>query len=240
MTTPSRLICRPWITLADLPDAKPALDDDVWEDLTWQASELLYTWSGRQYSGGCTSTVVLDTPAGAAGSATPCWHWQDSWTPSRSDRGVRAQVVALLPDSPVTSIETVSIGDVELVAEDDYVAELPAGLVTRTGGLEWPADGTARITYTHGIMPPIGGQRSAALLAVELGKSWSGGKCRLPERVTNVSRQGLSYDLAGADSGWGTGIWSIDSWLLSVNPHKQSRRASAWSPDAAHARRVVT
>ncbi len=239
MTAPTRLICAPWVTLADLPASKPTLDDDTWEDLTWAASELLYTWSGRQYSGGCTSTVVLDTPPGAAG-AQPCWHhWEDPWVP-RGRRGVRATVVALLPDSPVTSVDMVTIGTTDLVAGVDYTVELPVGMVTRTGGREWPTDGSARITYRHGIMPPIGGQRAAAMFTVELGKAWSGGKCELPKRVQSVVRQGLSYDMSSTQSGWGTGLWEIDSWLLSVNPNRLMRRSSAWSPDKLHARRTTT
>ena len=132
MTAPTRLICRPWVVVEDLPSSRPSLDDDTWLDLAWQASEQLYTWSGRQYSGGCASTVVLDA---SRGSAPPCWRYEaDPWV-SRGDRGIRAQVVALLPDSPVTSVDTVTIDGADLVAEVDYVAELPAGLVTRTGGL---------------------------------------------------------------------------------------------------------
>jgi hypothetical protein len=244
VTAPSRLICAPWVTVTDLPDSKPVLDDDTWSELLWQASELLYVWSGRQYSGGCTSTVVLDTPPGAQGPDL-CWfRWEVPWSvPELASgyRGVRPTVVAHLPDSPVTSIDAVTIGTTDLVADVDYVAELPAGLVRRlstVGDLEWPV-GT-RITYTHGILPPIGGRRAAAMFAVELGKAWSGGKCELPKRVTSVTRQGLSYDLAAASSGWGTGIWEIDSWLLSVNPTHQSRRASAWSPDTMRARRTTS
>lgn len=238
MTQPTRAVCTPWATSADLPDSKPTLDDDTWDDLLVQASELLYLWSGRQYPGGCTSTVVLDTPPGARGSATPCWrNWEDPWIP-RGDRGGRDRVVALLPDPPVTAVTEVTIDDVALIADTDYVAELPVGLVRRAGDAAWPIG--ARITYTHGLVPPIGGQRAAVQLALELGKFWATGKCKLPERVTSVTRQGLSYEMGPADAGWGTGIWSIDSWLSSVNPNRMTRRASAWSPDAIHARRART
>jgi len=232
---PTRLICQPWITVADLPESKPALDDDTWEDLCWQASEMLYVWSGRQYSGGCASTVVLDTPPGATGGACR-YRWVDPWLP-RGDRGVREPVVAKLLDAPVTSIDTVQIGDIELIHGDDYDADLPVGMVWRTSRRTWPTDGTARITYRHGLVPPIGGQRAATLLALELGKSWTGAKCNLPKRIETISREGLTVNLAVALQGWRTGIWDIDAWLLSVNPHMLSRRARAWSPDVVHTRR---
>jgi hypothetical protein len=224
------------VTIADLPDNKPDLSDEVFEDLCWQASELLYSWSGRQFNGGCHSTVVLDTPPGASGSAY-CWRdWEDPWVP-RGARSVGSRVVASLPDAPVTSIEMVMVDGVELTTAE-YIAELPAGLIHRVGGAEWPT-GT-RVTYSHGLMPPIGGQRAAVLLALELGRSWTGAKCNLPKRIESISREGITINLAVAMQGWRTGIWDIDAWLHSVNPSMMTRRASAWSPDALHTRRTTT
>lgn len=237
MTEPTRLLCSPWITLADLPADKPALDDATWEDLCWQASEMLYVWSGKQFSGGCASTVILDKPPETHSRHIPLlWRWESPWLP-RGFRGVQEPVVARLLDSPVTSIDQVLIGSTELVEDVDYHAELPVGKVWRADYRCWPTDGTASITYRHGLQPPIGGQRAAALLAVELGKSWSGAKCNLPKRIESITREGLTVNLATALQGWRTGIWDIDAWLLSVNPHMLSRRASAWSPDSVHVRR---
>lgn len=238
MTQPTRAVCTPWATIADLPDSRPTLDDDTWSDLLWQASELLYLWSGRQYSGGCTSTVVLDRPPGS--HHAPYWRrWEDPWIP-RGLRRDRDQVVALLPDPPVTAVTEVTISDVALVAGTDYIAELPVGKVRRVGDTPWPTDGTAQITYAHGLAPPIGGQRAAVQLALELGKSWTGGKCNLPRRIESITREGITIGMVSSLQGWRTGIWDIDAWLSSVNPHMMTRRASAWSPDAIHARRLRT
>jgi hypothetical protein len=239
VTAPTtRLLCTPWAALPDLPATKPTLDDATWDDLLWTASEMLYLWSGKQFSGDCVSTVVLETPPGAIGSA--CWrHWGNPWT-LRGQWDTRESVVARLPGAPVTSIESVTIDDVVQVADVDYIAELPAGLIWRTQFRHWSDDGTTRITYHHGIAPPIGGKRSAVLLAIELGKSWSGEPCNLPKRLTSVTREGVTMTMATTLNGWRTGLWDVDAWLASVNPHMATRRASAWSPDVRHARRTIT
>jgi hypothetical protein len=241
MTAPvTRLICAPWVSLVDLPSSKPALDDDTWDDLLWQASEMLYLWSGKQYSGGCSSTVVFEQPPGGADDSIMWRYLEDTWADwgywspwgVQGVRGIGAKVVALLPDAPITEITAVTDADANPV---DYLAELPAGVIRRQDGKPWGAGTT--ISYTHGIAPPIGGKRAAILLTTELAKSWTGAKCNLPKRIENVTRQGLSVSMATTE--WGTGIWDIDSWLRSVNPRGLMRRASAWSPDAARLRRAT-
>lgn len=232
---PTRLICAPWAGIADLPDTRPTLDNDVWDDLLWQASEMLYIWSGKQFSGGCASTVVYDTPPHVQGYSDPYWYYQ--WAAGVYDpwrfRCVGEKLVALLPDAPVTGITSVTDKDGNPV---DYIAELPAGTVYRRDGHGWERGTT--ISYTHGIAPPVGGKLAAITLALELGKSRTGAKCNLPKRIENVTRQGLTVSMASVD--WGTGIWEIDSWLRSVNPRQMTRRASAWSPDAPRLRRITS
>lgn len=60
-------------------------------------------------------------------------------------------------------------------------------------------------------------------LAKEFLDACSGGKCRLPRRVQQVSRQGVSYQMVDPTdiyrSGL-TGIPEIDIWLSSVNPNR--------------------
>lgn len=240
----TQLVCAPWVTIADLPASRPTLDDDTWGDLLMQASEMLYVWSGRQFSGDCASTVVLEHPPGAEQHTMPFWrYWDGPWLPpwpAWDYRGVRDEVVARLPDPPVTAISSLTIDDVEQVPDVDYIAELPAGLIWRTQFLRWPLDGTVKVSYTHGALPPIGGKRATVLLAVELGKSWAGQKCNLPRRIETIAREGINISLATSLGGWRTGIWDIDAWLDSVNPSRLSKRASAWSPDSPHARRVIT
>ena len=114
---PTRSICRPWAQLSDLPEKRPNLDVDTWERLLWQASELLYVLSARQYPGGCESRVALTArPDGRAG-----WTWPydaaAAHVPSnfpmgsllgRLTGGAGWSVVGL-PDPPVTEVVAVSL-----------------------------------------------------------------------------------------------------------------------------------
>lgn len=238
MTTPTRLICAPWASLADL-DAwpnRPTLDDDTWEDLLWMSSEMLYMWSGRQYSGGCRSTVELDYSQGYI-------DWCDPRSVpgppiGRAQGGVRHPVVARLPDAPVTGIETVLAPDgTEYTRGVDFSANYASGMIRRIGGF-W-TNGT-QITYSHGLLPTIGGMRACIALTIELGKMWTGGKCNLPKRIESITREGITIGLVSSLQGWRTGLWDIDAWLASTNPHMLTKRPSAWSPDVPYGRRITT
>jgi len=61
------------------------------------------------------------------------------------------------------------------------------------------------------------------------------GECELPERVTSVNREGLSYTIFDPQSYLmerKTGLPSVDLWLAAVNPAKSLRPSGVWTPDA--------
>ncbi len=238
MTQPTRLICQPWASLGDLSawPKRPALDDDTWEDLLWMSSEMLYLWAGKLYSGGCESRVIFEF-------SSDCVNWLDATVPGvlpvlQVQRGVRHQVVARLPDAPVTGISSVTAPDgEEYVRGVDYSADYASGLIKRLDGKRW-VNGTT-VTYNHGLLPPIGGMRACVALTIELGKMWAGDKCNLPKRVESISREGITIGLVSSLQGWRTGLWDIDAWLASVNPYMMPKRATAWSPDVPYGRRTT-
>src|SRR5690606_31540367 len=85
------------------------------------------------------------------------------------------------------------------------------------------------VTYTYGVGVPVSGQRAARSLARELVKGWSGSEeCMLPDRVTNVSRQGISFTVMDPqdflDDGR-TGVYEVDLFLRASNPDKARKPA---------------
>lgn len=131
-------------------------------------------------------------------------------------------------------------GDREL-AKDEYqvvnhnMLQPAPGASFDTCGLE--------VTYTYGVDFPAAGRRAARHLAQQLAKGWAGDEtCELPDRVTSVSRQGVSYtildDQAFLDD-LRTGIYSVDLFLRAVNPDKARKPAKVFSPDLPKASRVT-
>lgn len=96
---------------------------------------------------------------------------------------------------------------------------------------------TLRVTYTFGSTVTKAAEQAVLHLARQL---WlechpEEGECELPERVTSVNREGLSYTIFDPmtflDQGR-TGIPKIDIWLASVNPSRAKRPARVYTPDA--------
>lgn len=148
-------------------------------------------------------------------------------------------MVVTLPDPPVVAVDTVTVGGDPFTA---WTAWLPSALLERTDGEPWPLNGTVAVTFRHGLAPPSGGVAAASALALELGKARVGdGNCRLPKRVTNLQREGVTVALLDQgevlDKGR-TGLLDVDGWIASVNPRGLTRRMSAWSPDQPRTRRV--
>jgi len=254
------MICADWITEAEL-EACETVDGAttvINERMITATSEILYALSGRQYSGSCTETV---RPC-AQGSALPgfAWsRWTYPWTPMKSgstwlnigpacgchisyDCACSGIPEVFLGRSDVTEILLVDIAGTTLAA-GNYRLDHGSRLVRIDGSL-WPCcqdlsedigeTGTWYIELAHGVDPPQSGKNAAASLATEMVKACIGADCRLPQRVTNIVRQGVSMTLLDPldfmTDGL-TGIYDVDLFIKAVNPNGLMRRATAWSPE---------
>jgi hypothetical protein len=99
------------------------------------------------------------------------------------------------------------------------------------------------ITYTYGVNVPTAGRRAARLMAAELCKGWGGDEtCMLPDRVTNVNRQGFSFTIMDPQDfleEGRTGLYEVDLFLRAANPDKARKPARVFSPDLPKAFRVT-
>lgn len=140
---------------------------------------------------------------------------------------------------PVSSVDTVMINGEVFT---DWILDSKG--LGRTDGVHWPRqqdqskdldqNNTFGVVYMRGLAVPAGGQLAAGTLACELAKSACGdGTCRLPRRVQTIVREGVTVafqdDFAMLFSDNATGIWTVDSWIASVNrsARKRSRVISA-------------
>lgn len=92
---------------------------------------------------------------------------------------------------------------------------------------------TVDIEYTYGVSAlPVVMEHAIAALRVELLAADSGGDCRIPERVTSVSRQGVSWTMIDPqdflDEGR-TGIYEVDLAIKTMNPSKARARARVFT-----------
>ena len=99
------------------------------------------------------------------------------------------------------------------------------------------------VSFTHGLPTPKLLKRATRALACELLTAAAGGPCRLPERVTGVSRQGISMEVASADDFLRdglTGLYQVDLAIKTFNPAKLQSPTFVWSADLNYARQVNT
>lgn len=133
-----------------------------------------------------------------------------------------------LPGPAVDIVEVLIAG--EPLTPDQYVLE--GDVLYRTGDSKvWPFQnlsrpagepGTWTVTYMRGVPVPNGVGRFVSALATEFFNACTGGKCRLPRTVTELTRQGVSHRIYNPQDIYNsgkTGIPEIDMWLSSVNPH---------------------
>ena len=142
---------------------------------------------------------------------------------------------AIVLRGPVASVDEVLVGE-DVIPASAYRVDVTGGvyLLVRVDGECWPtcqdftADegetGSFSVTYGLGTVPPTALLVAAAMLACEYGQSLTGGACKLPSKMTRLSRQGVEVELEGDSPDDGkTGIREVDDVILMLNP---SRRQS--------------
>lgn len=235
------------------------LDEDVRE----AATALLWNWTGRVFGlcelsvRPCRADCAPTTYGGAAGNVSPTGigapfqpvlvggEWLNvACGRCRARCGCSSLAEVRLP-GPIDGVTKVVV-DGETLPEAAYRVDNRTRVV-RTDGGRWPVcqdlgkptsePGTWEVTYRRGTPVPKGGEIAAAVLACEMAKGVAGDDCALPQRVTNVSREGVTMTILdtfeGLEAGR-TGLWLVDSWVASVT--KTRRRSRVLSPDTLPAR----
>lgn len=214
------------------------------------ASHVLWAFSGRKFHGTRTVTERYECPCSSAGSFQIRPHLDGNGTVvnaayTRDNAGCGCSgtlagrhVRLRLRGTPVRSVQKVMKGDVVLDPSEYKVVN---GSLLQLSGSSHDVCGL-EVTYTYGVSVPVAGRRAARNLARELAKGWAGDECSLPDRVTNVNRQGFSFTVMDPqdfiDEGR-TGIYEVDLFLRAVNPDRARKPAKVFSPDLPKAYRVT-
>jgi len=229
-----------WASVSDLP-VDLQTDEAATLAALEYASFVMWALSGRMYGPVQTTTETYDTRSTlAAGSSIyPVFLNGNPYNIS----GCMDCPCALcgvfhrtrLRGYPVQSISKVWVNG-ELLNPSTYVLldYSVLGLTTISACNAW----CITVEYTFGSGVPPGGKNAVVKLASELLLSAAGAQCALPERVTSVTRQGLSFTLLDPQDfleHGRTGIYEIDLLLKALNPAGALKRPRVFSPDIRRA-----
>lgn len=242
----SAVLCSPWATSDDVPLAVRAeldVDTDTLDRWLLVASETLWALSGRRWSGGgCAESATLrSTPRGdfydRSWGVCPCWGPETAWFGAH----IPPPSLVRLPRTPVAAVTSITEGGLVLAPSAYLLGR--TGWLERVDGAAWDVcSGTTIVSYTYGEPPPAGGVAAVVELGEQMVRRSAGlDGCRLPKRVSSVTRAGVSMAFIDPqdylDKGR-TGLPSVDLWLAAVNPHGRSQGGQVWSPDIVSARRT--
>lgn len=228
-----------WVEPEDL-DVQNLAQGALAPEAAKTASYILWALSGRKFSGTTTVTerYTRESYEGTLGMTAANTH------PMTTPYGITnsmtgGQVRLRLRGRPVQKIVSVTTPDGGTVSPDSYY--LSEHAILNFYGLEVPYD--IEVTYTYGSPPPVAGQMAAKALAKQFLLAWTDDEdCTLPDRVTSVSRQGVSFTILDSQDflqDLRTGVYLVDLFLKTSNPDKARSRARVFSPDKPRGRRYT-
>jgi hypothetical protein len=216
--------CEPWATWDDAlacgPSSLSEANAQQREYAVDVVSEIMFNLSGRVYPGICSITRSLCFTC-------LCCH------PNRCGCDP-ANGIDLGIATPVWGAWDVIVDGVTLDPSAYRVHD--RRWLVRTDEETWPMGGSQtelldpnnfRVTWAYGRPIPIGGKRAASLFLVEVAKMCLGDKtCQIPQRVTSISREGVSYTILDSMTmikEGRTGIALVDLWLTADKRGRKAR-----------------
>jgi len=249
-----------WIDVDKLGDSgDPQFDEDLALEAIDAASFVLFHLSGRKYGGVRTTTeeycqVGLDQiglssyygPQGRPPLPGPSGY--SIMYPELQHGVITNRIGGMcsscgcthllrLRGAPVLEVTEVKVGGAALdpaaytIYDYSFIASPNAC---------WNTCDDVEVSYRYGTEPPVMGKIAAKALADQYLLAMAGSdECELPQRVTQISRQGVSWTLLDPqeflDKGR-TGIYQVDLFLAVVNPDGARLRPRVFSPDVPRAR----
>jgi hypothetical protein len=224
-----------WISAADTIDPTGPYT----ESAVQFASFVLYKLSAEKYNGIQTITEVYNSDTFSPSTTTPALIAGNMYNIPKFTDGYRE---LRLRNTPVRSVSSITYMGREL-DPSEYSLRNSSYLV-RPQSIPWIVNPYADIsvTYSFGTPPPSAGKRAAIRLANELILADKGSpNCSLPERISSVSRQGVSYTVMDPQefiNNGKVGIYEIDLFLASVNPQKAKKRPKVFVASGPRAERI--
>lgn len=225
-----------WTEVDRLDDPDSAYAQEAVES----ASYIMWVLSGRKY-GGVRTTTETYCQNRYGGS------WVDTMGMPVLVQGemynlcgecTRCAHTIKLRGTPIINVTEVWLND-ELLDLDDIEIVDRAQIAPPPLSC-WGSCSDVTVTYQYGAVPPIAGVHAATALANQfIWASTDDDRCTLPQRVTSVSRQGVSWTLLDTQDflqQGRTGIYAVDLFLKVVNPDQARMRPRVFSPDLPSAR----
>lgn len=203
-------------------------EDENVIDAIMDASLVLYYMTGRQFNGTTQTTV------------TPHCECYDC-APHRLTMGLWpiTAIISVREDGEDRSGNDYHIDEYRYIVKDDGTAFPRCGNWYAEVGSEWDneEDGWVfEVTVEHGIPAPRLLKRAVSALACNL-YSLNVDDCEdcdLPERITSMSRQGVSFEIADfvalMERG-STGIYAVDLAVKVLNPSGLQSPSFVWTPE---------
>lgn len=234
-------------------------DSDYAYDAVKTASYMLWALSGRKYSGTTTVTErytsVYDPYLRAGASRLsysptlingrveniPMGGFGTQGHHDFSGDGTSSYQRVRLRGRKVIRIHNLRKGDGTIIDPSQYYLTDHSTIYGTPNSTWTPSN--VEVTYTYGTPPPAAGRAAARILATELVKLYEGDdSCALPQRVTAIARQGVTYTVLDSQdyiNNLRTGIYAVDMFLKTANPDGAKARSRVFSPDQPRARRIV-
>lgn len=242
-----------WVTPDELGDYA---ETEYSYDACKAASQILWSLSGRKFGGIATVTerYVCAAKTYRLGASSKTYNPVlldrdiynipseefDNYAEITSD-GLSPMSRVRLRGRPVVKVHTVRNRNGGVIDPSKYYL-VDHSTIQAAAGIPWtPCN--VEVTYTYGAYPPAAGRAAARIMALEFAKLWAGDDCALPERVTTISRQGVSFTLLDNQDfvdDMRTGLYAVDLFLKSVNPDRARSKSRVFSPDMPRARRSVS